>query len=148
MSASRTRARIGLSSGKDRPSRSTGGPVSGGRRFVSDGGTMMSTPSTIIAGMTDDMTEAVEALLGRTQAAHGAYEATELNGVYDEAWPRWYAEYAVEHGLGDVLGRPIDADELAAFFTSAWDEAKRADPEPTEPWRTSTARAIVAKLRG
>ena len=109
---------------------------------------MMSTASTIIVGMSADMTAAVEALLARTQAAHGDYETTQLNGVYDEAWPQWYAEHAVAHGLGDLLGRPIDVEELAAFFTSAWDEAKRAGVEPSEPWRTSTAREIVAKLAG
>ena len=45
-------------------------------------------------------TEAIDALLVRAAAAHGEFEETELQGVYDQAWPRWYATYAVEHGIG------------------------------------------------
>lgn len=44
-SASSTRRRIGVSSWRDSVSRSTGGPLCGGGRFVSDGGTMISTTS-------------------------------------------------------------------------------------------------------
>jgi hypothetical protein len=31
--------------------------------------------------------------LARTAAAHGAYEAEVLNGVYDDDWPQWYAQH-------------------------------------------------------
>ena len=54
--------------------------------------------------MTTDRIAALEALLAETEAAHGAYETTELNGVYDQEWPRWYAAYAVEHGIGEIRG--------------------------------------------
>ena len=50
--------------------------------------------------MTPDRIEAIIALLGRTEEAHGAYERAELDGVYDEDWPRWYATYAVDNGIG------------------------------------------------
>jgi hypothetical protein len=33
--------------------------------------------------------------LKRTAAAHGVYENTVLNGVYDDNWPEWYAEHLV-----------------------------------------------------
>ncbi|MFE5408162.1 hypothetical protein [Microbacterium sp. NPDC056569] len=32
-------------------------------------------------------------LLIRTAEAHGGYERDVLGGVYDEAWPRWYAAF-------------------------------------------------------
>ena len=35
-------------------------------------------------------------LLRGAAAAHGAYEADELGGVYDEAWPEWYAAHMSE----------------------------------------------------
>jgi phosphoserine phosphatase len=31
--------------------------------------------------------------LKQAAAAHGEYETNELNGVYDEQWPEWYAEH-------------------------------------------------------
>lgn len=35
-------------------------------------------------------------LLTRTAEAHGRYERDELNSVYDEDWPRWYAAFMAE----------------------------------------------------
>ena len=35
-------------------------------------------------------------LLRQAAAAHGAYEADELGGVYDERWPEWYAAHMSE----------------------------------------------------
>ena len=32
-------------------------------------------------------------LLTEAAAAHGAFEAEELDGVYDEEWPAWYAAH-------------------------------------------------------
>ena len=63
--------------------------------------------------------EALAALLARTGEAHGVFEETELNGVYDQEWPRWYAAYAVDHGIGALIGRDITADELALFLASS-----------------------------
>ena len=92
--------------------------------------------------MTDQIA-ALESLLEAAAAAHGVYEAAELNGVYDEAWPRWYAAYAVDHGLGELVGRPVTADEVADFFASSWDEIKATEPKPTEPWPVLMARRIA-----
>jgi hypothetical protein len=55
-------------------------------------------------------------LLDTTQAAHGAYEERELNGVYDQAWPAWYAAYLVEHGIADLLGLASTAEQLARLL--------------------------------
>ena len=47
----------------------------------------------------------MSAVFDQAEMAHGRYEATELNGVYDQHWPRWYAAYAVEHGIGALVDR-------------------------------------------
>jgi hypothetical protein len=93
--------------------------------------------------MEADRIGALETLLAETEAAHGVYETTELNGVYDTEWPRWYAAYAVEHGIGALLGREIGAEELERLLAGAWDELQRADPQPSEPWTKSIARRLV-----
>ena len=95
---------------------------------------------------TSDPVAAVTGLLAETEAAHGAYEATELNGVYDEDWPRWYAAYAVDHGLGTLVGREFTTDELAGLLARAWDEFRAADPPPSEPWGAYMARRILADV--
>jgi hypothetical protein len=96
--------------------------------------------------MAADRIDAIIALLTETEAAHGAFEATELKGVYDQDWPRWYAEYAVNHGIGQRLGRDLSADRLAAFLASSYAEFERASPRPVEPWEAYTARRIVEEL--
>ncbi len=96
--------------------------------------------------MTTDRVEALTALLAETGAAHGLHEETELHGVYDEAWPDWYAAYAVDHGIGDLVGRPITAGELAAYFRSSNAELEATMPRPDEPWAAYTARRISLEL--
>lgn len=96
--------------------------------------------------MTSDLVPAIEELLRRTEAAHGAYEATQLNGIYDQDWPRWYAEYVVGHGIGDLLGRAVTADELARFLVRKWEELQEGNARQAEPWSVYTARQIVAEL--
>lgn len=93
--------------------------------------------------MAENRTRALEALLGQAERAHGDYEAMELDGVYDADWPRWYAAYAVEHGIGGIIGRDVTADEVAEIFSAAWEDFQRADPKPTESWSALTARQIV-----
>jgi hypothetical protein len=96
--------------------------------------------------MTTDQMAALETLLGETEAAHGAYETTELNGVYDQEWPHWYAAYAVEHGIGEIVGRDVGTDELEGLLTAGWAELQQADPRPAEPWTTSLARRLAEQL--
>lgn len=91
-----------------------------------------------------DRAAALTALLLQAERAHGVYETTELNGVYDTEWPRWYAAYAVDHGIADLLGRPVSVAELAESLTSAWAELQAAGPEPGEPWASFTAARIAA----
>jgi len=94
----------------------------------------------------DERTEAVTALLAATEAAHGVFETTELNGVYDQEWPAWYAARAVEQGIGDLVGRAIVAEELAGFLASTFAEFKAIAPAPSEGWAAYTARRITTEL--
>lgn len=96
--------------------------------------------------MSADRTEAIRALLVEAERAHGTYEATELNGVYDEDWPRWYAAYAVEHGIGALLGAEVTSDRLAAFLAGTNSDFERLEPKPGEPWSAYTARRIASEL--
>jgi hypothetical protein len=96
--------------------------------------------------MPTDRVGALEALLAEAESAHGVYETTELNGVHDEQWPRWYAAYAVDHGIGELVGRPVSAAELGRFLSAAWADLERADPKPAEPWSTVIARRIAEEL--
>lgn len=95
---------------------------------------------------TDDRAHAVAALLDETEQAHGTYETTELNGVYDQDWPRWYAAYAVDHGIGELLGHDVSTVALARLLVSAFADFKQTDPTPGEGWAGYTARRISAEL--
>lgn len=96
--------------------------------------------------MTTQPTDALEQLLVATEAAHGVYETTELDGANDQAWPRWYADYAVDHGIGPLVGRGIASDELADLLTRAWAQFGALDPRPDEPWASWTARWLTREL--
>jgi hypothetical protein len=89
---------------------------------------------------------AVAALLRDAEQAHAVYEADVLNGVYDEAWPRWYATHAVEHGLGEIMGHDVDVDALTTFLTESYAEFAAADPKPAEPWADHIGSRIAAEL--
>jgi hypothetical protein len=96
--------------------------------------------------MTAGDVAAITEQLVRTEAAHGAYETAELNGVYDQDWARWYATYAVEHGIGGLLGREVTADELQQFLVNSYVDYQQASPKPAEPWADYTARRIAAEM--
>jgi hypothetical protein len=96
--------------------------------------------------MTTQSSDALARLLTEAEAAHGVYETNELGGVYDQDWPRWYATYAVDHGIGPLVGRELDADDLAGLLTRAWGEFSALDPRPEEPWVSWTARWLLQEL--
>ncbi|MEU4386864.1 hypothetical protein [Promicromonospora sp. NPDC023805] len=54
-------------------------------------------------------TEILLGLLERAAAAHGIHEEEELGGVYDEAWPEWYAEH-MARALADQGLRIVPVD--------------------------------------
>lgn len=89
---------------------------------------------------------ALTELLERTEAAHGVYETTALDGVYDEAWAAWYAAFLIEHGIAATLGHAIEPARLAMFLADSFADLRALDPPSTEPWAAYTAKRIVAQL--
>jgi hypothetical protein len=73
-------------------------------------------------------------------------KTTELNGVYDQAWPSWYADYAVERGIGDVLGQAVTTDPLAEFLATSFTDFKENEPSRSEGWAGYTARRLTTEL--
>ncbi len=96
--------------------------------------------------MASDSVGAVDALLVETTEAHGVFEATELNGVYDQDWPRWYATYAIDHGIGALIGQDVTIDRLAQFLASTNAEFEQAEPNASESWAFYTARRITVEV--
>ena len=88
--------------------------------------------------------KAVAALLREAESAHGAYETDVLGGVYDEAWPAWYAAYLLDHGLGDHLpgAERLDVTSVAAELARLAADYERGDHN--RPWPDVYAQEIVA----
>jgi hypothetical protein len=94
--------------------------------------------------MPSDRLQEITMLLDQAGAAHGRYETTELKGVYDQDWARWYAAHVVEQGLSALLDHTVTAEQVAAFFTSSFEDYKRDGI--TENWSAYTARRLQAEL--
>jgi hypothetical protein len=67
--------------------------------------------------MTEPNITALRDLLRQAGAAHGEYETTVLNGVYDEAWPTWYAEWLLTHGFNELVHGSHSGSELAVLLS-------------------------------
>jgi hypothetical protein len=93
--------------------------------------------------MADDRTDAVRALLEEAERAHGAYEATELGGVYDAGWADWYAAHLVDHGLGRLVGREVTSSEVSDALAAGFAEYDASDPKPTATWAEYLARRLL-----
>jgi len=87
------------------------------------------------------MNQPVENLLRRTGAAHGVYETTELNGVYDEAWADWYADWALSNGINNLLGTDFTLEQFSRILTEINQAHKQTDRP--EDWASFTARLLV-----
>ena len=88
----------------------------------------------------------IAALLREAESAHGAYEATVLGGIRDEAWPIWYANYLLDHGLSEHLSgeTALTVDQLADMLSDLAADYERE--QPTTPWPDAYARAILAQF--
>jgi hypothetical protein len=95
--------------------------------------------------MEKDSADTLTWLLSSAKAAHGVYEATELAGVYDAQWPRWYAAYLIEHGATSLLGRDVTVDQLAQALEASW-EAQRQEGVSPDEWSAFTARHIATEF--
>lgn len=95
----------------------------------------------------DPRVEAVTALLLEAESAHGTYEALDLGGVYDQDWATWYAEYAIEHGLSEIVGHPTPLDRVGPLLAESYAEFERLDPRPDRAeWASHLARRMVENL--
>ena len=93
-----------------------------------------------------DRAEAVRDLLVNAESAHAAYEHFDLGGVRDKDWARWYGEFALEHGLEDILGHRIPLDQVGTLLSKAYAEFEQRDPKPSEGWADFVARRVVEAL--
>jgi hypothetical protein len=91
--------------------------------------------------------KAIAALLRETETAHGAYETNDLGGVYDEAWPAWYAAYLLDHGLNEHLpgAESLDVANLSAMLARLAADYERGARD--NPWPDVYAQGIIASFR-
>jgi hypothetical protein len=70
------------------------------------------------------ITDRVESLVSQTEQAHGQFEQTILNGIYDRDWAIWYANDAIDRGIEKVLNRSISGERLSQFLSQSYDRYK------------------------
>lgn len=88
--------------------------------------------------------EEIRQLLSKAGSAHHTYEQTELNGVYDEEWPAWYASHLIDHGLNDLLSQSVAVDRLAQFLSDSNEQYEATDKH--FGWAEYTAAAITKQF--
>lgn len=89
----------------------------------------------------NELEQHVTELLRRTGNAHGQYETTVLNGVYDTNWAPWYADWAIRNGLNERLGTRFDAESLGKTLFEINEDHGRDGRGLT--WAEYTARRLV-----
>ena len=87
------------------------------------------------------ITHQVESLLIQAEQAHGQYERTILNGIYDQDWAIWYANYAIDQGVEKVLSRPLSRKRLSQYLSQSYDQYKAEQSQKT--WAAYTAQKLV-----
>src|SRR3954470_13916204 len=94
--------------------------------------------------MQEQSQQQIAALLSETGAAHGVYEEGELNGVYDQNWPAWYAAYLIAHGLSKLVG-VAPAVEQISHLLKQYDQDYQHE-QPREGWPAYYARRLVVQF--
>lgn len=87
------------------------------------------------------ITHQVESLLIQAEQAHGHYEQTSLNGIYDQDWAIWYANYAIDEGIETLLVRPFSREQLSQFLSQSYEQYKAEQTQKT--WSAYTAQKLV-----
>lgn len=87
------------------------------------------------------ITNQVESLLMQTEQAHGQYEQTILNGIYDRDWTIWYANDAIDRGIEKVLNRAISGERLSQFLSQSYERYQAEQSQKT--WAADTAQKLV-----
>ena len=88
--------------------------------------------------------EKVSHLLSQAGGAHHTYEQTVLNGVYDQVWPAWYADYVIAHGLNELLPQPVSVEQLNHFLTESFQRYEQTDKGQT--WADFTAADLANRF--
>jgi hypothetical protein len=91
--------------------------------------------------MAPDKMHLIEELLKQTSSAHGEYETHVLNGVYDQEWAKWYARWAVEHGLNDLVKQAIDAEQWGQILRDLNEQHQQTDRQ--QSWAEFTAQQVA-----
>jgi hypothetical protein len=76
--------------------------------------------------------EQIADLLVATQWAHHQHQERDLGGRYSYEWPAWYADYLLDHGLPELLGRPLEKESLARFLAEV--DKKHQAENPGQDW--------------
>jgi hypothetical protein len=84
-------------------------------------------------------------LLSQAGSAHHHYEQTILKGVYDQAWPEWYANYIIEHGLPSLLTQSVTAGQISRFLAESYEIYQQENSK--QDWADYTAQQLVEKFR-
>ena len=87
------------------------------------------------------ITHRIESLLIQAEQAHGQYEQTILNGIYDQDWAIWYANYAIDQGIEKVLNRSFSGEQLSQFLSQSYEQYKVEQSQKT--WAAYTAQKLV-----
>jgi hypothetical protein len=87
------------------------------------------------------ITHQVESLLIQAEQAHGQYEQTVLNGVYDQDWSIWYANYVIDQGMKKVLEMSFSGEQLSQFLSQNYEQYKAEQSQKT--WAAYTAQKLV-----
>lgn len=90
--------------------------------------------------MIQTMTTQIEALLIQAERAHGQYERSVLNGVYDQNWADWYAQYAIEYDIEKYLNRQLSTKQLSQFLSQSYDQYQAEQSQ--QVWATYTAERL------
>ncbi len=91
--------------------------------------------------MSSNSVNEIAQLLSQAGSAHHVFEQTVLKGVYDQEWPRWYAEYVVEHGLSHLLEREVTVEQVSRFFTESYEVYKKENSQVG--WADYTAQQML-----
>lgn len=92
--------------------------------------------------MSTEQTKIAE-LLSQAGSAHHIYEQSELNGVYDEAWATWYADYVIQQGINEHLGNSMTVEQLAQTLAEATEAHTQSDQ--SLDWAAFTAAKLNAQ---
>jgi hypothetical protein len=83
----------------------------------------------------------VESLLIQAEQAHGQYEQTILNGIYDKDWAIWYANYVIDQGIDKLLNRSFSGERLSQFLSQSYEQYKAEPSQKT--WAAYSAQKLV-----